>query len=103
MSIQSGVERDERTVAVENASNRWAYLFLYYALLADFLYRSLFRHENLWDLMVILGVGVIISTVYQARQKALVRRRGMKTALIIASVAAVMAAIAVILTMSSGR
>ena len=35
MSTPQAVERDERTVAVENASYRWAYLVLTYALLVD--------------------------------------------------------------------
>ena len=38
MSTPECVERDERTVTVENASYRWAYLFLAYALLADVLW-----------------------------------------------------------------
>jgi len=45
MSAPECVERDERTVAVENASYRWAYLLLTYALLVDVMYRSLVRHE----------------------------------------------------------
>ncbi len=51
MSTPECVERDERTVAVENASYRWAYLLLTYALLVDAMCRSLVRHEASWDLM----------------------------------------------------
>ena len=34
MNTAPSVQRDERTVAVENASYRWAYLFLSFGLLA---------------------------------------------------------------------
>jgi hypothetical protein len=67
MSTPQVVERDERTAAVENASYRWAYAVLTYALLLDVMYRSLFRHEAAWDLMALVIVGGAICTVYQAR------------------------------------
>jgi hypothetical protein len=46
MSTPQTVERDERTVAVENASYRWAYSLLTYALLVDVMYRSLVRRQR---------------------------------------------------------
>ena len=49
MSTTSTVERDERTVAVENASYRWAYMLLTFALLLDVIFRSLYRQEGAWD------------------------------------------------------
>jgi hypothetical protein len=92
MSTPQAVERDERTVAVENASYRWAYLVLTYALLVDVMYRGLFRHEAAWDLMALVIVGGAICTVYQARQKTLVHGWVMK-AVLGAVVAAVIAAV----------
>lgn len=71
MSTLQAVERDERTVAVENVSYRWAYGVLTFALLVDVMYRGLFRHEAAWDLMALVFVGGAICTVYQARQKTL--------------------------------
>ena len=71
MSTTHYVERDERTVAVENASYRWAYLVVTFALLVDMMYRSLVRHEAAWDLMALVIVGGAVCTVYQARQKTL--------------------------------
>src|ERR1700693_3054496 len=65
MSTPQSVERDERTVAVENASYRWAYLLLTYALLVDVIYRSLIRHEATWDLLALVVVGGAVCTVYQ--------------------------------------
>jgi hypothetical protein len=69
MSADQSVKRDERTVAVENASFRWPFAFLLFALLADVVYRSLFRNEAAWDLMGLVIVSSSLSTVYQARQR----------------------------------
>jgi hypothetical protein len=96
MSISQLVERDERTVAVENASYRWAYLVLSYALLVDVMYRSLVRHEAAWDLMALVIVGGFICAVYQAHQKILAHGWVMKV--ILASCIA--GAVAAILAMS---
>ncbi|MBN1347688.1 MAG: hypothetical protein JXQ73_33685 [Phycisphaerae bacterium] len=71
MSSPQSVVRDERTVAVENASYRWPYILLTYALLIDVVYRGLVRHEAAWDLMALVIVGSAVCTMYQARQKTL--------------------------------
>ena len=92
MSAPQCVERDERTVAVENASYRWAYLVLTYALLVDVMYRGLVRHEAAWDLLALVIVGGAICTVYQARQKILARGWAMK-AVVGACVAGIIAAV----------
>jgi hypothetical protein len=92
MSTPQAVERDERTVAVENASYRWAYALLTYALLVDVMYRSLVRHEAAWDLMALVIVAGAVCTVYQARQKTLVHGWVMK-AVLGAVIAAVIAAV----------
>lgn len=92
MSTTQVVQRDERTVAVENASYRWAYSLLCYALLMDVIYRSLVRHEAAWDLLALVIVGGVVCTVYQARQKTLVHGWVMK-AVLVACVAGVIAAV----------
>jgi hypothetical protein len=92
MSTPECVERDERTVAVENASYRWGYLLLSYALLVDVMYRSLVRHEAAWDVMALVIVGGAVCTVYQARQKILTHGWVMK-AVLVACMAGVIAAI----------
>jgi hypothetical protein len=90
------VERDERTVAVENASYRWAYILLINALLIDALYRAMVRHEAAWDLMALVVLGGATATIYQARQKTLSHGWGMKVALIayMAAVFGIIAALA---------
>jgi hypothetical protein len=99
MSTSQAVERDERTVAVENAGYRWGYLVLIYALLVDVMYRGLFRHEAAWDLMALVIGGGIFCSVYQARQKTLAHGWVMK-ALVGAVIAAVIAAFAAVLAMT---
>ena len=99
MSAPQCVERDERTVAVENASYRWAYAVLTYALLVDVMYRGLFRNEAAWDLMALVIGGGIFCSVYQARQKILAHGWVMK-AVVGACVAGIIAAvIAAVLSM----
>ena len=91
MSTHQSVERDERTLAVEDASHGWAYLLLMYALLIDVAYRAFFRNEAAWDLMALVIGGGVLCTVYQARQKILARRWLVRSALV-ACVAAVISA-----------
>ena len=98
MSTPGCVERDERTVAVENASYRWAYSLLTYALLVDVMYRSLVRHEAAWDMMALVIVGGAVCTVYQARQKTLGHGWVMK-AVLGAVIAAVIAAVVATMTL----
>jgi hypothetical protein len=92
MSTLHAVERDERTVAVENASYRWAYLLLTYALLVDVLLRSLARGEASWDLMAMVIAGGVVCAVYQARHKILAHGWVTKV-LLTASIAGVIAVV----------
>jgi hypothetical protein len=92
MSTSECVERDERTVAVENASYRWAYSVLTYALLVDVMVRSLVRQEAAWDLLALAIGGGVFCGVYQARQKVLAHGWVMKVALV-ACISGVLAAV----------
>jgi len=69
VSAPKSVQRDERTVAVENASYKWACIFVTYALLIDGVYRGVVRNEAAWDLLALAIVPGIVCTIYQARQK----------------------------------
>jgi hypothetical protein len=84
-------------VAVENASYRWAYAVLTYALLVDVMYRGLVLHEAAWDLLALVVVGGGICTAYQGRQKTLAHGWVMK-AVLGAVIAAVIAFVAAVLT-----
>ncbi len=71
MSTHQSVEQDERTVAVLGESGRLVAFFFLLALPIDMAYRSMVRHEVIWDLLVIYLGGAVVGTVYQARQKIL--------------------------------
>lgn len=64
------VDRDERTIAIENATYRWAYLFLSFGLLAIVAFRSFALHQSSWDLLGIVVLSGVIATVLRARQHA---------------------------------
>jgi hypothetical protein len=72
MNTERGVKRDERTVAVENASFKWAYFTLVYGLFLDAIYRHRFLNENVGDLLALGCVSAAISSVYLIRHKAAV-------------------------------
>jgi energy-converting hydrogenase Eha subunit A len=100
MSAHESVQRDERTVAVENASYRWAYTFVAFALLIDVMFRAWFRHEAAWDLMALAVVPGIACGVYQARRKILGEVWGLKLVLIACVAGVISGVVAVILTIT---
>ena len=97
MSTARPTERDERTVAVENASYRWVCTFLTFALLIDVMYRALARDEAAWDLFALVILGGAISTAYQAHHKTLPRIWGNSATLIGCVLSVVVAAVAAII------
>jgi hypothetical protein len=92
MSTTNWVDRDERTVAVENASYRWAYAVVTFALLLDVVCRSFFRGEAPWDLLALVIGGGLLCGLYQARYKTLGRGWAWKV-LLASCTAAVLAAV----------
>jgi hypothetical protein len=89
------IMRDERTVATENASYRWAYLVLSYGLLASTVYRAFVRGEPSWDLLALVIVGGVVATAYQGSHRVLSSRWAMLTAAAI-GIAIVIAAVTVL-------
>ena len=86
--------RDERTIAVENASYRWGYLLLAFGLLAIVTFRGLVLQETNWDLLALVIVSGFATTVYQGAQRVLSRRWlliTLATALLAAVIAAAIA------------
>lgn len=92
-SAMPAVERDERSLVVEHASYRWAYLCLSYGLLVAVAYRSAVRHEQPWDLLALVVAGGVVSAGYQAAHRTLGRRWALATLATIAA-AALLAAVA---------
>lgn len=93
MTTPKLLDRDERTVAVENASYRWGFMVLLYSLLLDVMYRAGVRHEAPWDLMAFVVISGGICSAYQAREKALAHRWALR-AVLFACLAGILAAIA---------
>jgi hypothetical protein len=90
------VERDERTTFIENFSYTFGYKFIAYALLLDVIYRSIKFNEAAWDLLGIVIVSGFIMTIYQYRQKILVKG-WLKTICFISVITAIIAFILAII------
>jgi len=91
------VEKDERTIAVENASYRLAYLVLSFGLLLSTMYRALVRDEASWDLLGLVILGGAVSTFYQHNYRILSRRWLLLS--LAAAVAAAVVAVIIVLAM----
>jgi hypothetical protein len=72
--ISQSIERDERTVSIENASFRWSYLFLSFGLLLSTAYRGFVRHEQAWDLLALVILGGFVTALYQGQKRVLTQR-----------------------------
>jgi hypothetical protein len=70
----ASIDRDERTITIENASYRWGYLLVTFGLLASTAYRSFVKHESSWDLLGLVVLSGLVTTLFQGRQRALTRR-----------------------------
>lgn len=86
------VQRDERTVAVENASYRWGYVLMSFGVLALVAYRSFARGESNWDLLALVVVGGLVPNAYQAAHHIL-NRRWVLTSVVTLVAAAIVATI----------
>ena len=87
----SVVHRDERTVLIENASFRWAYLVVSFGLLGLTTYRSFVWRESPWDLIALVVIGGAVPAIYQGYNHVLTSRVAL-VAFVAAFVAAVIAA-----------
>ena len=72
MNIEAPVKRDERTVAVENASYKWAWHFLVWPLIIDAMYRQHSLNEEVGDLVALICISSSIAIVHQHRYQAVV-------------------------------
>jgi hypothetical protein len=91
-------ERDERTLAVENASYRLGYNVVWWGLVASVFYRIVFLGEPpAWDLATLALAATVITFGYQALHHVLSRR-----VLIVAAVSAVAIAAGALLLVLMG-
>jgi len=88
--------RDERTIAVENASYRLSYLVLSFGALIIVAYRSFAYGQPMWELLALVVVGGLVNAAYQGSRHVLTARWGVMT-MITMAVAAVVAVAAVLL------
>jgi hypothetical protein len=82
---------DERTVTIENASYRLGYMVLSYGLLFIVAFRAFFHNESSWDLMALIILTGLATTVYQGFHRILSGRQAYLFAMtaVIAAVAAI--------------
>jgi hypothetical protein len=73
MDVEQSQQRDAPAAVDENAAFRWAYQFLFFALVLDCIYRYKVRNEPVGDLGVLAGASVVIVIVYLIRHKAVAR------------------------------
>jgi hypothetical protein len=95
MTSATLVERDERTIAIENASYRWAYLFLSFGILVVVACRSFLYGEAPWDLLLLVILGGGLGSAYQGWHR-VVSKNWVVTSLVAVVVAVVIGAVLVL-------
>ena len=85
--------RDERTITVENSSYRWGYLLLSFGLLVLVACRSFIWRQSSWDLLALVVLGGVVTTLYQWTHRVLSRHW-----VIVTIVAALLAAVVAVVT-----
>ena len=96
--LDKPLEKDERTIFIENVSYSYGYKFLAYALLLDIMYRTVRFNEAQWDLFAIIILSGLVMTVYQWQQKIL-GRSWAKTSAFTFAIAAVAAILLVFVSL----
>lgn len=84
------VLRDERTISVENASYKLGFTVILFGLLIIITFRGFFYQESNWDLLALVIIGSVVTTVYQAINRTL-SQRWFYLGLTMAAIAAVVA------------
>lgn len=93
--IAQSADRDERTLAVENAGYRWSSYVLSFGLLLLVAYRSFANGESNWDLLALVIVAGAVNAIYQGTRKVLYQRWVVMSAVTFA-IAAVLAGVMVL-------
>ena len=99
MTKKQPIDRDERTVAIENASYSIGYKVIAYLLLFDVAYRAFILNESSWDLLILVIVSGLVITGYQARGHILSRT----WAKLVALAVVISIAVAAIVVFAMGR
>lgn len=67
--LSKKVEKDERTIFIENQSYRYGYMVLNFGILIDIMYRSFRLNEASWDLFGLIFLSGLVTTAYQYKRK----------------------------------
>jgi hypothetical protein len=73
MNAEQPPKRDDPAATVENAGFKWAYHFLFFALVLDCVYRYKVRNEPVGDLVALAGTSVVVVIVYLIRYRSAAR------------------------------
>lgn len=95
--MNASLPGDARRVAIEHASYRWAYLVLSFGILASVAWRGLVRHESSWDLLALVMLGGLVTTLHAVRHGAWTSRQQLASALAVGLALALGAALALLL------
>jgi hypothetical protein len=90
------IEKDERTIFIENQSYRNGYIVLNFGILIDIMYRSFRLHEAPWDLFGLIFLGGLVTTVHQYRHK-IFTKKWTRDILLLIVVSAIVAAVVMFL------
>jgi len=90
--------RDERTVAVENASYRLAYVVISFGVLLSVIYRGFVLNQSSWDLLALVVLSSGIATLHQGQHKIWDQRMLLPVLALMGSSAIVAALLAWLLT-----
>jgi hypothetical protein len=91
MMKTTGIIRDERTMTVENASYRRAYLLLSFGVLLSMAWRGFMWNEASWDLLGLVIVSGFLATYYQAIHQVLTKH-WVRMTVVIGVISAIVAA-----------
>lgn len=63
------IEKDERTIFIENKSSKYGYNILTFGILIDIMYRAIRFNQTSWDLFLLLELTGAVVILYQYKAK----------------------------------
>ena len=69
------MQADVRVVRRETMYCRWAYRVLSFGLLVGIVYRAVLRHEPAWDLLALVALGDVVTTLQWTARPGVARTR----------------------------
>lgn len=94
--FKNSIEKDERSIFIENQSYKYGYMVLTFGILIDIIYRSVRFNEAPWDLFGLIFLSGLITTSHQYRYE-IFSKNWLVSVLILALISAIIAAIVALL------